>query len=191
MHPDPTEPSGTRSIYATIQGIVARRRWVLILTRYKVPALVITGVLSIAALWPSETPSNDEIWAYRIGYGMGKTCRSNGGPDDPAEVAKGMGGMSGDEYEMFEAGFTHGRKGRSAKFDAPESFERFSQPEFPSSAEMAREFAEVHGYEVDQEPVNETPTPTQGETSATGDYIMDSLYGDSPSKPSPPEEKSR
>lgn len=191
MNPDPSEHSGTRSLYASIQGVLAGRRWIPVPAQNKVPALIIAGILSIAAFWPSEPPSNDEIWAYRIGYGMGQTCRSNGGPDDPAEVAKGMSGMSGDEYDMFESGFTHGRKGRSAKYDAPESFERFSQPEFPSSADMAREFAEAHGYEVDQEPVNETPTPTQGDPSAAGDYIMDSLYGDSPSKPSQPEEKPR
>jgi hypothetical protein len=123
---------------------------------------------------------------------MGKTATNHGGPNDPEEIAAGMGGMSDDEYNMFESGFKDGRKGRSAKYEAPTSYDRVSQPEFPTSGEMAREFAEVHGYDASgNSSGSDAPAPDAEETSPTGDYIMNSLYGDSPSKPSDSKERAR
>jgi hypothetical protein len=169
MSTQPSNPPPAESIFARLQVISRQIQLPKSLAEHKWALLMAAGILLAAVFWLQRTPSKEELWAYRMGYGMGQALRANGGNVDPDELAAEM-GIDANGQDMFEVGFKDGRKGRMARYDAPENF---GQPSEPGAGGA---YVEPPSLEEDQS------------ESAAGDYAINSMYGEAPAKPEPKQE---
>jgi len=169
MSTQPFNPPPTESISAKLQVISPQIQLPKSLVAHKWALLMGVGILLAAVFWLQRTPSKEELWAYRMGYGMGQALRANGGNVDPDELAAEM-GINANEQDMFEAGFSDGRKGRKVRYDAPVNVGQTSEP--------------GDGGAYVEPPSLEENQPE----SAAGDYAINSMYGEAPAKPEPKQE---
>lgn len=163
MTPPPSPSTPQQTFFAKIRHAIHRVPIPMSVKKRKWIALMTAGLLLAAIFWFQRTPSNEELIAYRMGYGMGQVLRADGGKVDPDGLAAEM-GINADERDMFEDGFTDGRKGRKARYDAPL---RVGQP--------------GEGGAYVEPPSLEENQPE----SPAGDYAINSLYGEAPPRTEP------
>lgn len=166
MNPPFAPSTPGQTIFARLRHAISRvpnpspskkRKWIV---------LIAVGLLLAAIFWIQRAPSHEELRAYRMGYGMGQAMWSDGGKVDLDEIAAEMGIDSG-EKDMFEDGFTDGRKRRKPRFETPMPLGQ------PSESGSGSAYLAPPPLEDD-----ETESPT-------GDYAMSPLYGEAPPDPEP------
>lgn len=171
MNPSPPSSPPDQTIFAKLRHAVGRVPIPSSLRKSKWIVLMAVGLILATIFWFQRTPSNEELWAYRMGYGMGQSIRAEGGKVDQEDLAAEM-GINADEQDMFADGFKDGRKGRKARYEAPKDIGQSSEPG-------------AGGAYIEPPSLEET----QPESPA-GDYAINSMYGEARPKADPKQETS-